>query len=385
MWWSLAVALAGPPTDATPGWPTGADPRPIVGGVPAESGAWPEATALFSSGVFACSGVLIAPDLVLTAGHCNWNLGEARLDTIDHATDPGESIAVAEVFVHDDFFTTFDVSVVRLAEPATVDTPLLALSCMADVLLQDGATATLVGFGATDLAGNDGGSRLHTADVPIGDADCDDPSRGCNTDVMPGGEFRAGGDGVDSCSGDSGGPVYVHDGDGIPWLVGITSRSAVPSETTCGDGGIYVRVDAVQAWIEAVTGTALAEPDCTGVNRAPLAGTQSLQVARGDQVSVWLDPQDPDIDDQHRFEIDAPPDHGTASVDGGLLVYRAPSDVIGDVRLTVRVTDDGDPPLSATVVVDVEIVDIDESAPGGCGCSAGAAHGGWLPTWLGRR
>ena len=376
MWW-IAIALAGPLSDDLPG-DAGADPRPVVGGVPSVAGDWPYAAAMQSNGTFTCSGVLIAPDLVLTAGHCGWNLTEVRLDTVDHSGEAGELVPVAEVWVHEDFYQTFDVALVRLETAASVAPPRLGLSCMAGVLLQDGGEAVVVGFGATDLEGEDLGTTLNEATVDIEDADCDDPLRGCNEAVMPAGEVRAGGGGVDSCVGDSGGPLLVRDTDGLPWLVGITSRSAVPSETSCGDGGIYVRVDAVQEWLESVSGRSLDMPDCDGVNRAPEPLPLALEVGLGEQLSVVLEPNDPDAGDRHSFVLDEEPTYVTATVDaGGRLVVVAPDDLIGPDRLTVRIVDDGEPPLAASAIVDITIVE--DETPEACGCASGSP--GQLPWW----
>ena len=378
MWW-LSIALAGPLVDLGAGIPNADAERgqPVIGGVPSEPGSWPEAAALFSNSSYACSGVLVAPDLVLTAGHCNFNLTEVQLDTVDHEREPGEVHTVTETWVHEDFFQTFDIALLRIAEPATVHPPDLALSCAADALLQDDALVTVVGFGATDPDGLALTTALNEAVLRVVDADCDDPSRGCNEAVMPAGELIAGGDGVDSCSGDSGGPLFALDSDGVPWLVGITSRSAVPSDTTCGDGGIYVRLDAIQDWIESVSGEALPAPDCDGVNQAPAPEPVTATVIRGEQVTIRIEPQDPDPDDSHSFMLEDPPEHGTATVGPeGLLVYTAPADAIGSDRLTVSVTDDGDPPIEATAIVDIEILDLD--APAGCACESGAPGPWWL-------
>src|SRR5690348_6582739 len=43
---------------------------PVIGGSAAPEGEWPDAAALYSSGEQGCSGTLIAPTVVLTAGHC---------------------------------------------------------------------------------------------------------------------------------------------------------------------------------------------------------------------------------------------------------------------------------------------------------------------------
>ena len=61
-------------------------------------------------------------------------------------------------------------------------------------------------------------------------------------------EIVAGGNGYDSCKGDSGGPAYVSIGTSYK-LAGVTSRSTENSGQACGDGGVYTRVDAYADWI----------------------------------------------------------------------------------------------------------------------------------------
>ena len=58
--------------------------------------------------------------------------------------------------------------------------------------------------------------------------------------------------GKDTCSGDSGGPFYVTDGKSGWLLAGATSRSTKSAMATCGDGGIYVRLDRYREWISDV-------------------------------------------------------------------------------------------------------------------------------------
>src|SRR5690242_11923247 len=44
--------------------------QPVIGGAAAPSGKWPDAAALMYGGIAECSGTLIAPTVVVTAGHC---------------------------------------------------------------------------------------------------------------------------------------------------------------------------------------------------------------------------------------------------------------------------------------------------------------------------
>ena len=127
----------------------------------------------------------------------------------------------------------------------------------------------IVGYGATDPQGEQYGTRLLRGVTTITDADCSDAS--CNGSVSPGGELIAGGNGVDSCFGDSGGPVYLQTAD-ADYLIGVTSRGLESSPTPCGGGGIYTRADAVATWIEQESGATLPMADCQsdgGGNSAP--------------------------------------------------------------------------------------------------------------------
>jgi secreted trypsin-like serine protease len=99
-------------------------------------------------------------------------------------------------------------------------------------------------------------------EVPITSLDCSDPHHPKRFGCLPGREIVAGQRGLrlDSCKGDSGGPLYIRKTKGEYSLLGATSRGARESFTTCGDGGIYVRVDLCLDWIREVTGVNIAGP-----------------------------------------------------------------------------------------------------------------------------
>ena len=150
---------------------------PVVGGAPAEAGDWPSVAALYDAdGRLFCSGVLIGPEHVLTAGHC----GAAPpvkviLDVVDTLGAQGVARGVAQVDVEPAYWEGLDVALIRLDAPVDLDVP-PALSGCATNQLYDGAPAELVGFGATQPT-DEADGRLYAVTMPVIDADCDDPVR----------------------------------------------------------------------------------------------------------------------------------------------------------------------------------------------------------------
>jgi secreted trypsin-like serine protease len=218
--------------------------KPIEDAVVARVG--PTVAALFDKdGRLFCSGVLIDAEHVLTAGHC----GAAPpvkvvLDVVDARSEDGTARGVVGVDVEPGYWEGLDVALIRLDAPVDLVAPPVLLGCATNQLY-DGAPAELVGFGATSPSGEADG-RLYAVTMPIVDADCDDADRGCR-EAVAGSELIAGGAGLDSCSGDSGAPLFVWTDWGAPLLVGLVSRAAWPATTACGDGGIYPRLDALTA------------------------------------------------------------------------------------------------------------------------------------------
>ena len=252
----LSLSLAAKETwtvDASRG-----DGHRVYGGQPVTGEDWGHTVALLADGEPICTGTLIAPKVVLSAAHC---MGEGGPDAVSFGNDgaTGQSIEVKSLHVYPDPNNTYDVAVLRLKHAAPVDHAVIALPCVLDQAFADGRNVTIVGFGATDK--NDWNTRKNQVTTVVRDHDCSEINRfGCNSRVSPNGEFVAGKDGKDSCFGDSGGPVYVTQG-GQPYLVGVTSRGATDDED-CGEGGVYVRADAVFGWIETQSGVTLDRPAC---------------------------------------------------------------------------------------------------------------------------
>ncbi|MCK6530331.1 trypsin-like serine protease [Myxococcota bacterium] len=348
----IAAALPG----AAHAAPPAEDPpvAGVVGGQVVNDNRWPDTAAVYFGNQPGCTGVLVAPDVVLTAGHCAGGISKVKLG-VDDYTEPGESIDVAVTEEYPNSWSTYDVSLLILESPSSVAPRAIARSCILDRYLADGAEVAIVGYGATNQNGTQYDSKLREAITAIDDADCDDLSQGCNRNVSPGGELTAGGDGVDSCFGDSGGPLYLMTKEG-PFLVGITSRAVNGSSHPCGDGGIYARPDAIVDWIEETSGRILEEPDCDP-NGAPVPSAEPISVREGDTSSSQVHPNDPDAGDTHTYAVENAPALGEATVDAaGLVVYTAAEDVEGEDEVRVRVTDDGVPPASSVVTVSVEVL-----------------------------
>lgn len=321
----------------------------IVGGTPAPAGRYPDIVALNGRDGELCTGTLIADEWVLTAGHCT-NMRTAWVGATDFTLD-GEEIAVVEQFIHDEPRVTYDVSLLRLEHAPAGATPRTLVSgCLAG-FYQNGTDVTVAGFGRLNLEANEITTQLHEVTVPIVDADCSEDGRGCREVVSPGGELRAGGDGSDSCAGDSGGPLYL-DVDGERYLAATVSRSSTPFDTPCGDGGIYVRTDAILPWIRETTGLPFADPTCDGINLPPTAPAIRLTISQGATVDIVPEVSDPDPSDQHVVELATEPLVGR--FDGS--TYQADPFQIGRDEFALRVTDDGVPPRSIEIPVVIETV-----------------------------
>ena len=85
---------------------------PIVGGTNADAGQWPDAVAVIGTGGY-CTGTLIAPDVVLTAGHCaKLSPFQVIANTTDFSKSGGVRAAVATTMAHADWQASYDVAAV---------------------------------------------------------------------------------------------------------------------------------------------------------------------------------------------------------------------------------------------------------------------------------
>jgi hypothetical protein len=262
----------------------------------------------------------------------------------------------------------------------------IAQDCILDRHYGDGAEVGIVGFGAVNAQGWDYVNELQEGYTIIIDDDCSTNNEGCNPGVRPDGELIAGEVGIDSCYGDSGGPLYLMTDEG-EFLIGVTSRGTY-SAWNCAEasGGIYVRADAVIPWIEQETGRTLPVPNCNGEevepNEPPVPTIEpaELQVGPNEWTTALVSPNDPNANDTHTYAIGTQPEHGVAEVDGeGNVSFGGNNRYKGWDSFTVVVTDNRG--MSGEVFVVADIHKRYREGGGGCGCSAGmgaGAAGFWL-------
>jgi secreted trypsin-like serine protease len=230
----------------------------VVGGRDASPGEYP-AVAEITFGPFLCTGTLIAPDRVLSAGHCSSITGEVASPIAWPAplidvriggvrSGEGERVPVSSATVHPNYLLGrgWDISVLRLSRAST-RAPVKVAGAAEGALWSPATLETIVGWGATE-EGGDVPDNLQEARVPITtDAYC----AGAYSDFDPATMVCAGfpEGGVDTCQGDSGGPMFGRDATGALKVVGATSFGEGCARP--GKPGVYARVGdtVLREWI----------------------------------------------------------------------------------------------------------------------------------------
>jgi len=133
----------------------------VVGGRAANPAEFPYAVAIFRKGHMHCSGSVIGPTKILTAGHCvaGFNLANFQViigRPILRDTAVGQSIGVTSGRVHPDFEQTglHDVAVLNLATPTSVTPVALATPEQNAAATPVGAQLRVAGYGATNPFGS---------------------------------------------------------------------------------------------------------------------------------------------------------------------------------------------------------------------------------------
>ncbi len=257
----------------------GGDPTPgIPGNLPTTPGVSPTAAPRLASIItgqgFAatvalrgtsgglCSGVVISQNVVLTAAHCYCDsspstfwIGNALVADADYRRGFNESrFLKGDVTFFDASYCAtgsgVDLAAVHPLDPTAIPNAHFQEFVPTSAIVEFASFAgTIVGFGASDFNSLGGVKRHATIKVRACTEDDVAAGEGC----LPGQEWISFNEaGVDTCKGDSGGPLYMIASDHTYRLVGLTSRqrrgASVPY---CGDGGIYTNLatEQVISWI----------------------------------------------------------------------------------------------------------------------------------------
>lgn len=172
-----------------------------------------------------CTGVIVAPKLILTAAHCA--TGKVSDLTVffgakmDNMAFP---ISVASIFYSSKFNKLFiknrqDLAILLLEHPVPLGYKPAELYNVTGAI-EDGTLLLVAGFGIYHLNPGGGDGILRATVVPVAD------SKFSETEFIV--DQR---DGHGACGGDSGGPAFVMTKDKL-YLAGITSRGSENCELT---------------------------------------------------------------------------------------------------------------------------------------------------------
>lgn len=235
----------------------------IVGGGTTTLGAYPYMTALIEKGATPsasqfCGAALVAPQWVLTAGHCLEGTPASTLEVWIGGRDlrnaaEGIRVGVSQVITHPSFgenaqgALVYDFCLLKLARPVTERAVLPLVEAVSQVA--PGISSRVLGWGTTSEGGSSS-AILKSVDLPLVSLSVAGGSgAGLGVSHLAAG-FAAGG--ADSCQGDSGGPLMVRNAGGA-WVHGGT--------VSYGDGcaragayGIYGNTLTVKTWIQGYIG-----------------------------------------------------------------------------------------------------------------------------------
>lgn len=201
-----------------------------------------------------CSGVVVAPDAVLTAGHCvrSATLGELQVRSVQvgHPRAHPERATVREVVVHPGFDAQHperghDLAVLRLNAPLTRAQP-VPLAALSDNVMLAGPRVRILGFGVTRSGGR-GSAQLREASL-----ESLSPFHCFSGDVqgMAQTRFCAASPDAGVCPGDSGAPALLSV-NGVEHVVGIVSLAVDNSSRCVESAAVITRVSAFREWVDA--------------------------------------------------------------------------------------------------------------------------------------
>jgi secreted trypsin-like serine protease len=232
----------------------------IVGGTGTTLNTHPYMTALVekgqppSTGQF-CGAALVAPQWVLTAGHCLEGTPPGALDVWIGGRDlrnaaEGVRVAVSQIIMHPNYGTdaqgtlNYDFCLLKLARPVTEKAVLPLVEAASQVA--PGINAKVIGWGDTSEGSGAGSPLLLQVDVPLVSlATANIAYGGLSSNHLAAGRPSGG---IDSCQGDSGGPLMVRNAAGLWSHAGTVSFGNGCARP--GQYGIYGNTLSVKSWIQ---------------------------------------------------------------------------------------------------------------------------------------
>ena len=237
--------------------PTPTELERIVGGNRVQAGAIQSCVCIGNATQWFCTGVVVAPRVVLTASHCGSNITRILIGDQATPTLQGRIVAVRQVIIHPNYrehpFNENDISILILDNDAAIVPARLATTDQ----VKEASQVHLVGFGYNDPQLPKGFGVKREVRAPMGPIRHSDADNLTQFEQLTGFhsayEFVAGrkGLGRDTCNGDSGGPAYIEVNQGSV-VAGLTSRATRDANVPCGAGGIYVRTDSFRSYIDGV-------------------------------------------------------------------------------------------------------------------------------------
>jgi endonuclease G len=230
----------------------------VAGGATTKTGEFPDCIAVcLYDDEWEATGMLVAPNVVVTAGHAyvegdeNGGITQVFVGDNVRQIDKGKVYKVKKAVRHpnyEDKAVENDLAVLILEEKVKDVTPLEIASSKA---IDNSPFLRIIGFGKFNGTSETGYGRKRLVEVKIAQYSCSVGAEspmckyGCHTryELVAEDPTKA----KDSCQGDSGGPSYVRCGNRW-YLATVTSRS-IKGSKKCGDGGIYVRLDRFKDWI----------------------------------------------------------------------------------------------------------------------------------------
>jgi len=214
------------------------DESAIVGGT--ATSALPAVGLITYDGFPQCTGTLIEPTKVLTAGHCVTNVSAQGLNFFigPSTSNMQERLAVKSIEPHPYFSMSTiqnDIGIMILAKPASVTPMQVNRTAMSSSWV--GTKLLFVGYGVTDGYSQGGYGVKRAVEMPV---------VGVSATT-----FSYGSAGKNTCSGDSGGPAFVKDADGNFLVAGVTSFG----DQYCTSYGVDTRVDAYLSFLGIGSGT----------------------------------------------------------------------------------------------------------------------------------